>query len=242
MKATTSDQRSILEVAQLDLSLATLTNRENNLPEIAELREITLKSNTARDLRIAAETELSDVSRELSRAEADVEQIVSRIERDEKRLSEGAGSAKDLEHMQHEIGTLNIRRAELEEAELAVMMRIDAIKERINVLQEEENLCASKMAELNARKDAAMTVIQSERSHLEDSRQTRMSTISDELIKLYSKIAADNVGSAAAALVGNECKGCNLTLNTVEVQRINALAEDEVVRCEQCRCILVRNL
>ncbi|MSV70229.1 MAG: hypothetical protein F2883_05565, partial [Actinobacteria bacterium] len=35
---------------------------------------------------------------------------------------------------------------------------------------------------------------------------------------------------------------CHLTLNTVELQRIAGLPEDELVRCEECRCILVRGL
>ena len=40
----------------------------------------------------------------------------------------------------------------------------------------------------------------------------------------------------------NQCKGCHLTLNTIELQRIAGLPEDELVRCEECRCILVRGL
>ena len=60
--------------------------------------------------------------------------------------------------------------------------------------------------------------------------------------KLYEKIRASNNGTGAAALIGNQCKGCHLTLNTIELQRIAGLPEDELVRCEECRCILVRGL
>jgi predicted nucleic acid-binding Zn-ribbon protein len=62
-----------------------------------------------------------------------------------------------------------------------------------------------------------------------------------EIIALYEKIREGNSGIGAAALAGNQCKGCNLTLNTIELQRIAGLGEDEVVRCEECRCILVRD-
>ena len=44
----------------------------------------------------------------------------------------------------------------------------------------------------------------------------------------------------AAALVGNKCNGCNLAINAVEMQRIKTLPADEVLRCEECRRILVR--
>jgi predicted nucleic acid-binding Zn-ribbon protein len=65
-------------------------------------------------------------------------------------------------------------------------------------------------------------------------------SIADDLKKLYTKLAEENNGNGAAPLVGNECKGCHLTINTTEISRIATLPADEVVRCEQCRCILVR--
>ena len=86
MKASVSDQRSILDIQKFDIQTATLRNKAASLPELAELNSTTIKQNNVRDLRIAAETELNDVKRELARAEGDVEQIVTRIERDEKQI------------------------------------------------------------------------------------------------------------------------------------------------------------
>ena len=45
---------------------------------------------------------------------------------------------------------------------------------------------------------------------------------------------------AAAALLRGQCQGCHLQLNTVELNEIRAAAKDDVVRCEECRRILVR--
>ena len=47
-------------------------------------------------------------------------------------------------------------------------------------------------------------------------------------------------GVGAAALVGNKCNGCNLAINAVEMERIKSLSKDELLRCEECRRILVR--
>ena len=162
MKASASDQRSILDIQKFDLQSATLKNRAATLPEIAEITTQTIKQNNLRDLRIAAETELSDVKRELARAEADVEQIVTRIERDEKRLSSGTGTPKELEQTQHELGTLGARRAELEEVELGIMMLVDEIKERITELSGQENEVALVVADLNIRKENALAAIHTE--------------------------------------------------------------------------------
>jgi predicted nucleic acid-binding Zn-ribbon protein len=241
MKATPSDQRSILDIQGFDFTTTALNAKAAALPEIAAIASLTIKANNARDLRIAAETELSDVKRELSRAETDVEQVVSRITRDETRLASGTGAAKELEQLQHELVSLNNRRSELEEVELEIMMRVDGIKERIKTLQEEEASLALEIANLEIAKENALTVIGADLSAAAQERAKTVSSVNPELLALYEKIRASNNGTGAAALVGNQCKGCHLTLNTIELQRIAALAEDEVVRCEECRCILVRD-
>ena len=236
-----SDQKSILDIQKFDHRSATLRNKAAILPELAEITSTTIKQNNLRDLRIAAETELSDVKRELARAEGDVEQIVTRIERDEKRLASGTGTPKELEQTQHELGTLGVRRSELEEVELEIMMRVDGIKERIATLSAEENQLGLVLADLNIRKENALAAIHTELEAIESDRKATTQSVSAELLALYEKIRQSSNGIGAAALAGKQCKGCNLALNTIELQRISGLAEDEVVRCEECRCILVRD-
>lgn len=240
MKASHSDQQAILEVQRLDDQLASLAQREATLPETAALNSVVIKRKNVRDLRIAAETERTDVRRELSRAEGDVEQIMTRIQRDEARLNSGTGTPKELEQTQHELVTLGLRRAELEEVELAIMVQVEGISNRINELTAEEAKLAEEIADLEIQRENAMTIIINERSSVSEKRAAIVAPIAQELQELYRKLAADNNGNGAAPLVGNECKGCHLTINTTEVQRISTLPAEEVVRCEQCRCILVR--
>jgi predicted nucleic acid-binding Zn-ribbon protein len=240
MKASHSDQQAILEVQRLDDQLASLAQREANLPETIALNSLVIKRNNIRDLRIAAETERTDVKRELSRAEGDVEQIMTRIQRDETRLNAGTGTPKELEQTQHELVTLGLRRAELEEVELAIMVQVEGISNRINELAGEEEKLGTEIADLEIKRENALTIIINERSEVTAKRAAIAAPIAQELKDLYAKLATDNNGNGAAPLVGNECKGCHLTINTTEVQRISTLPAEEVVRCEQCRCILVR--
>lgn len=239
MKAPATEQRAALDLQRCDFLIAKLSHQAETLPEVAEIKAANQEANDARDLRIAAETELKDVQRELSRAEGDVEQIVSRIERDEKRLNSGQGAAKELEQLQHELGSLATRKAELEEVELAVMMRVDEIKARITTLSEEEKAAAARKLDAEVRKENALTAISKELEATKSERAQFASTISKELLDLYEK-ARSSRGTGAAALSQGQCMGCHLSLNATELSRIKGLAEDEVVRCEECRCILVR--
>lgn len=195
MKASPSDQRSILDIARFDQQSNSLRHKAANLPEIAELASATVKSHNARDLRIAAETELNDVKRELLRAEADVEQIVSRITRDESRLNGGSATPKELEQLQHEVGTLGVRRAELEEIELEIMMRVDEINERITTLKTEEAQLAAVIADLENRKENALKILNNDLDVIAKDRAETVNGIAKELIELYEKIRETTGGA-----------------------------------------------
>ena len=241
MKASLRDQRQILDIQRHDLVLTTLAHKLATLPEISALNAATVKSNNTRDLRIGAETELSDVTRELKRAEGDVEQVVIRIQKDEARLNSGTGTPKELESLQHEVVSLNARRGELEEVELEVMLRVDGIKSRIDELKELEATLATEIAELTDRKNMASLAIESESAQIKKERDSTVASVDKALYDLYEKIRS-NGGIGAASLLGGQCLGCNLTINAIDLKRMLEAAEDEVIRCEECRCILVRGV
>jgi len=60
------------------------------------------------------------------------------------------------------------------------------------------------------------------------------------LLALYEKIRSSADGVGAARLHAGQCQGCHLTINAADLSRISALPDDDVVRCEECRRILVR--
>jgi len=242
MKASASDQRQILDIAAFDQRTTALNHKAQVLAEHALLASLTTKSHNARDLRIGAQTELSDVKREFLRAEADVEQIVSRITRDEARLNGGSASPKELEQLQHEVGTLGVRRAELEEVELEVMIRIDEINSRITELTAQEAGFAAEITDLEIRKENALAALNNELESVAKERSETLASVAPDFVALYEKIRASNNGTGAAALIAGSCNGCHLSINAVELKRIADLSDDEVIRCEECRCILVRGV
>ena len=71
-------------------------------------------------------------------------------------------------------------------------------------------------------------------------RATVVQEVGDDLVALYEKVRTANGGIGAAALRQRRCGGCQLELNPVEIQRLRLAPEDEVLRCEECRRILVR--
>ena len=240
MKSTPKEQERLLSLQILDSSIGQLQYKLQNIPEAKALEVTKISFNSTRDLVIAAETELADIKHELSKSEIDVEQVTSRIERDEKRLASGTGTPKELEQLQHELQSLAKRRSELEEVELEVMVRVDAINDRIKSLGTERDQHASRISELEALVGEAKREIENAMASGHSQRMEIAQSINKELIDLYEKIRSQNGGVGAALLKGDTCEGCHLTMNAGERARVKALPEDEVVRCEECRCILVR--
>ena len=61
-----------------------------------------------------------------------------------------------------------------------------------------------------------------------------------ELSALYEKLRASGRGVGAAALHRGRCQGCQLEINASELKAIREADADEVLRCEECRRILIR--
>jgi predicted nucleic acid-binding Zn-ribbon protein len=240
MKSSPEEQERVITLQTLDTSLTQLAHKEKTLSVIQALEILTISHNSTRDLIIAAETEKADIKHELSKSEIDVEQVVTRIEKDEKRMASGTASPKELEQMQHELASLNKRRSELEEIELEVMVRVDGIDDRIKSLSAERDQFKLKMAELDAQKTKELTDIAEAVLSANSQRADIAVKISTEVVELYEKIKKTGDGIGAARLIEGKCDGCHLSINAVELSKIKETAADEIVRCEECRRILVR--
>ncbi|WP_431961245.1 zinc ribbon domain-containing protein [Actinacidiphila sp. bgisy160] len=241
MKAAPADQIRLLEVQALDARLAQLDHKRKNLPEHAEIERLNSDVSQLRDLLVAAQTEESDTAREQTKAEQDVDQVRKRAVRDQERLDSGAvSSPKDLENLQREIASLAKRQSDLEDVVLEVMERREGLQERVQELTGRLESVQAKAGESEERRDTALREIDAEGSAVVKEREIMAASVPADLLGLYDKLRAQSGGVGAARLYQKRCEGCRLELNITELNEVRAAAADEVVRCENCRRILVR--
>lgn len=189
---------------------------------------------------VRARTAHGDVQREVAKAEADVQLVRDRAARDQARLDSGQGTAKDLQALQHEVASLARRQGELEDVELEVMERAEALEARVRELEAARAELTVKVDALEAARDKALAELDAEAAKVTADRANVVPGVGEDLVALYEKIRANSGGVGAAALHQRRCEGCRLELNQVDINRIAAAADDEVLRCEECRRILVR--
>ena len=240
MQASPEQQSLTLELQLLDNEIMQANTKLKSLPEIEQLLHIDKRITAATEELATVKAEADQIALELRRGEVDVETVTDRIKKDEARLSSGNATPKELEQLQHEVGTLRKRQEALEEIELEIMVRSEAITARTNTLTTDLASLETLKAEINKRLTIASGEINAVITNKQSDREKVVVKIEKPLIDLYEKIRSASGGVAAAALVGNKCNGCNLAINAVEMERIKSLAKDELLRCEECRRILVR--
>ena len=241
MKADPSAQLALLQVQERDTRLTQLTHKADNLAERADLAEANARLERLRKEIIAAQTIVSDLESDQRKADADVDLVRERSRKDRDLLDSGSiGDPKQLQNLQHELESLARRQSELEDVELEIMERLEGAMKAVGVLTAEQSDLAERHTELESAIAAQMSVIDAERATVTEDRHRIAAGLPTDLVTLYEKVRADHGGLGAAPLHRGRCEGCHLQLPPQELVDIAAAPADEVLRCEECRRILVR--
>ena len=241
IKADPGSQQRLLDLQAVDSALAQLQHRRRTLPEYAELARLRAEQqSTASDL-VAADTAVSDLELEQTKAESDLEPVRERLARNQRRIADGSvPDAKALSSMVAEVDHLRRRIGDLEDAELEVMEQLEsavASRERLRARAVElENA----LAQTTGRRDEKLAGLDGEIAQRRAERGEIAPNIDRSLLSLYDKVAASHGGVGAAELRARRCTGCQLEVNAADLGTFAAAADDEVLRCEECSRILVR--
>ena len=219
MNAEPEVQLLLLQIQGLDSELDRLTHQARTLPVLAVIAEIEARLADLGSLIVAGETEVSDLKREQAKADTDVEQVRERSNRDRQRMDAGAVSAAK---------------------ELEVMERLEDAQSSLNTLVAERAELTEKLQGHASERDAALNDFGAQSTQARTERDGLAPQIPAELSALYEKLRASSRGVGAAALHRGRCQGCQLEINATELKAIREADADEVLRCEECRRILIR--
>ncbi|MCW2786743.1 MAG: putative zinc ribbon domain protein [Marmoricola sp.] len=226
---------------ELDSRLDALRHQLGTIPEAIALAELKRGrsdvDDAARDLRV----EVSDLTAEQKRADADVEQVKARRVRDQGMIDSGSiGDPKALQRMLGELESLQRRISDLEDVELDVMERLETAQTDLDGREAALTKIDGEAEALEQTRAQKAAELEQDRASVAEARRAAAEGLPEDLVALYEKLRAAKGGTGAAALRRRECEGCRLTLNASDLAVIAAKPSDEVVRCEECDRILVR--
>lgn len=240
MRADHAAQLRLLDLQAADTAIAQLAHRRHTLPELAALAERDDRTTAlARDI-VDAEARAADVNDEQSRLEREVDTVRARAVRDEQRLQAGGLPAKELEGLQHEVASLARRQSHLEDDLLDVMERHEQLDASLAELAVQRTVLDGERAELQSARDSSFAAIDEASAARAAERSAVAAELPADLLALYERAREHGGGTGAAMLRRRRCEGCHIELSGTELSALRTAAADEVVRCDNCRRILVR--
>ena len=237
MNASPADQRRLVEVAELDARIRHADHARKSPPQGARVQELLAHRQTLSQELTTRLGARDDLRTELSRIESDVAMVDARSARDAQRLAASSNS-KEAQGLESELASLARRKSDLEDAELELMERLELADAAV---AEQEALIAAtnaQGAELSAEGKRVVAEATAAFDAASRDRAAIAATVPADLLALYDKLAAR--GNGAALLRARTCEGCQMVLSGSDLNVLRQAADDAVVNCPECGCILVR--
>lgn len=239
MKASHRQQRLLLELQQLDTTLARLNRRREQLPERQELVGLTDETRTARDRFMTAQRHLEDLQTEIARVESDVEVVRQRHGRTSGRLASSV-SSKEAQALQEELESLDSRKNVLEDRELELMEQAEGAENEFSLASSAVAGVDTRRADLEQRISEAEAELDAEAERIAEERLGLSAEIQGDLREVYER-TRERYGTGAARLVGNVSEGSNMQLDAADMAAIQAAGPDTLFFCPVSGAILVRD-
>lgn len=237
MKASPADQRRLLDLASLDAVIRQADHARRNPAQHARVQELLAR-------RQAQSVELTgllgardDVNAELARLESDVALVEARSARDAERLQK-TSSPKDAQSLEHEIASLAKRKNDLEDAELELMERLESAEAEIAAQEALIAATNDEGARLSAEGKTAVAEASARFEAATRDRAALAAGLPADLVGLFDRLAARGIG--AGLLRRRTCEGCHMVLSGTDLHTLRQAADDDIVMCPECGCILVR--
>jgi predicted nucleic acid-binding Zn-ribbon protein len=240
MQAPIAEQRALLQLQAHDSAIDRLDHRRGSLPEDARLAELADALAAVDQLTAERDGTLATVQRDQSRLEHEVDTVTTKARNEDARAVSGkVTSPKELTAIQEEVAGLKRRQATLEDELLELMEQRETLEAELTELATRRDAFTADQAEVTKARDAALAEIDRELDGERTARDQVVPEVGEQLRALYDQIRSRQGGIGAAALVGNTCQGCRVSISPVELAAIRKLPPEEVKRCENCRRILV---
>jgi hypothetical protein len=183
-----------------------------------------------------------ELSRSQVRLEDEIASLGERANQAEKQLYSGSvTNPRELQALQDDVASIRRRISQIEDDELEIMELAEPVDAERDSLAAERARLDADAQRLTGELAEAEAEIATELAAVRRERDAVAADVPDELWAEYDALRSQLGGVAVARLVGSTCQGCHLALSAVELDRIRKLGVDELVHCEECGRLLVRD-
>lgn len=237
MKATPENQRTLLDIADLDRRIAQTDRARTKPAQGARINELAAVRQQQLGELTSLTGVLDDAKAELTRLESDVALATQRRDKDAERLAM-ATDPKQAQAFENEIESLGRRISMLEDTELDVMGSVEEAQAAVAAQQALIDQTQAEGAKLTAEAKADIAAATTEGEHLGRDRAALAASVAADLLAEYERRASRGIG--VGLLRRGVCEGCQMVLASTDVNEVRRAAADDVLSCPECGAILVR--
>ncbi len=222
----------LLELQQLDIEIAALRAREQELPKQKDKYAIHRE-------RLAGEIKNSEerckrIVLEQRECEREIEQRQAQITKYDGQLF-SIKKNEEYKALLYEIELLKKQIAVKEERALALMLEYDEMKAALAADRERIQIELNRVEEECAKIDAVLAETEAERKALQKQRPPKAAKTPPELLSKYERIRKARM-PAVVPLTDEACGGCFMTVRPQIINEI--MANDKIHACQHCGRIL----
>jgi predicted nucleic acid-binding Zn-ribbon protein len=231
--------RPLLDLQRVDSTLDRLKQRKADLPEQRALDDLTAQRAETQKSTAGRQETFDKAARDQAKLEAEIASMEDKISHESNRLYSGdISNPKELAAIQAELDGLRRRKQHVEDQLLAVMEDREKAEGALGETKAKLDELAAAIEVQTAARDAAAVEIEKELGEAEAERNGIVTGIPEEVLAIYEDLRAKKNGVGAAKLDGNVCRGCGVSLSPLAMDKIRR-DPDALIRCENCRRILV---
>ncbi len=238
MKVPHDLQVQLLDLQRIDTEKTRLERRKRLSPAAGRVEELESDAARMRSELLALRTDSEDLARAISRTDQDLDRVKERSRRDEELLGSGVG-AKMQSELAHEVQSLRRRLSDLEDAELEMLEKQDALSAAMERTQAALAKTGEQMAAAGEQLAEETRDAQLQTRELQAERAAVAAALPAEVLGVFER-SRNAMGVAAARFADNQCGGCRLSIPPAEAAQLMSAPLDELEFCDECGCILVR--
>ena len=228
----------LMTLQEIDTQSDQLKVRRERLDERERFATVSRQLTDWEQQRAAYRRRLDELDASIEQAEA--EGVTTLADRDRLEAQMKTVIApREAEALMHEIDTINRRRDELDDVELAALEEQSTIDDQLTQHLNGETALRDAVGAADAALAHACADIDTELAGLARRREEAAADLAPNVLARYESVRSSN-GVAVASLRGPQCTGCHLDLSAAEIDTAkDEAAEAGYTDCPQCGRMLI---
>ena len=224
--------KQLYQLQEVDLELESneqaVKQKTSQLGESQEVLRVRIELSAQRQ-------HLDELKRQLLSAEWELDDLTNKITTLEQKLYAGRiRNPKELANLQHEVDGLKARRDQLEDKALEIMDQVELAEAGVATISNELNRLEAEWHHQQQHLTIDIEQLKTKLSDLEHERQLMLANIDPQIVSLYQELKRQK-GTAIAKVDQGKCRGCQIALPTIELQKARS---GSLVQCSSCGRIL----